>query len=279
MPVALLRASHPGPAFAVTALTVILGAGLGLGLDPVRLILVGLAMLAGQLSIGWSNDWIDADRDRAVERSDKPIATGAVSLALVRTAALIAAAAVIPLSFALGPWAGIVNVVGVASGWSYNAWLKRTVLSGLPYLVTFGLLPLFVTTSLPEPHAAAPWAIAAGALLGFGAHFANVLPDLQDDARTGVSGLPHRIGRIGSGIFAFGSLAISAVLIAFGPTVSGIALTSLGYFALIANLVIAAAGSYLVLTRPPTRLLFQLIIASALLDVALLALAGSAILA
>jgi 4-hydroxybenzoate polyprenyltransferase len=276
MPVALLRASHPGPAFAVTAVTAILGAGLGL--DPVRLVLLGLAMLAGQLSIGWSNDWIDADRDRAVARSDKPIATGAVSPGLVRNAAIVAAVAVIPLSFALGPWAGIVNVVGVASGWSYNAWLKRTIFSGVPYLVTFGLLPLFVTLSLPEPHAAAPWAIAAGALLGFGAHFANVLPDLQDDARTGVSGLPHRMGRVAAGVVAFGSLAVSAALIVFGPTTSGLAVSTLGYLAFVANLVIAASGVYLAQSRPPTRLLFQLIIASALLDVALLAFAGSAIL-
>jgi 4-hydroxybenzoate polyprenyltransferase len=277
MSVDLLRASHPGPAIAVTAVTVILG--VGLGLDPLHLALLGAAMLAGQLSIGWSNDWIDADRDRAVERSDKPVATGAVSVGAVRAAAIVAAVAMIPLSFALGPWAGVVNVVGVASGWAYNVGLKRTALSGVPYLVTFGLLPLFVTLSLPSPHLAAPWAIAAGALLGFGAHFANVLPDLALDARTGVRGLPHRLGQRGSGIIAFAALAGASGLTVFGPVASGTALTSFGYIGIVANVVIAIVGIGLVLTRPPTRLLFQLIIVSALLDVALLALAGTALLA
>ena len=32
------------------------------------------------------------------------------------------------------------------------------------------------------------------ALLGVGAHLLNVLPDLDDDAATGVRGLPHRLG-------------------------------------------------------------------------------------
>jgi 4-hydroxybenzoate polyprenyltransferase len=33
-----------------------------------------------------------------------------------------------------------------------------------------------------------------GALLGVGAHLLNVLPDLEEDAATGVRGLPHRLG-------------------------------------------------------------------------------------
>ena len=57
----MISASHPGPAVAVTLVTVILA--IGVGIDPARVVLVGAAMLAGQLSIGWSNDWIDADRD------------------------------------------------------------------------------------------------------------------------------------------------------------------------------------------------------------------------
>jgi 4-hydroxybenzoate polyprenyltransferase len=40
----------------------------------------------------------------------------------------------------------------------------------------------------------AAWVLAAGALLGVGAHLLNVLPDLADDEATGVRGLPHRLG-------------------------------------------------------------------------------------
>jgi len=37
-------------------------------------------------------------------------------------------------------------------------------------------------------------ALVAAALLGFAAHFANVLPVLRADAATGVRGLPQRLG-------------------------------------------------------------------------------------
>src|ERR1700728_1340764 len=61
---ALIIASHPIPSLAVTAMATLLTAeaappGFGAG----RVVLVALAVLAGQLSVGWSNDAIDADRD------------------------------------------------------------------------------------------------------------------------------------------------------------------------------------------------------------------------
>ncbi|WP_374945324.1 UbiA family prenyltransferase [Agreia sp.] len=273
----MIRASHPGPAVAVTLVTIILA--IGIGVDPLRVALVGAAMLAGQLSIGWSNDWIDADRDTAVARSDKPIASGLVTRRAVRAAALAAAVVAVPLSLLLGPLAAVVNVVGIASGWSYNAWLKRTPASGVPYLVTFGTLPLFVALSLAEPRAAVWWAIAVGALLGFGAHFANVLPDLDDDARTGVRGLPHMLGRRMSGVIAFASLAAASLVASIGIAVSSPSLSVVAAAGLFVGIAVAALGIVLALTRPPTRLLFQLIIASAVVDVVLLATAGSAIVA
>ncbi|HEY5231407.1 MAG TPA: UbiA family prenyltransferase, partial [Galbitalea sp.] len=90
---ALARSSHPGPSLAVTIITV--GLGFSAGLDAPRLALLGVAMLAGQLSVGLSNDWIDADRDAAVGRTDKPIVLGLISRAAVRDAALVCAAVMI----------------------------------------------------------------------------------------------------------------------------------------------------------------------------------------
>ena len=48
--------------------------------------LVVAAVLAGQLSVGWSNDLVDVGRDRRAGRTDKPLATGEASLAVVRGA-------------------------------------------------------------------------------------------------------------------------------------------------------------------------------------------------
>ena len=62
----LLRAAHGGPALAVVVLALLLG--VSFELSPARVLLVGLAVLAGQLSVGWSNDLIDEARDRAVGR-------------------------------------------------------------------------------------------------------------------------------------------------------------------------------------------------------------------
>ena len=74
---ALVQASHPEPAVAVTAVTALLAWGVGHDAGRHR---CGsrAAVLASQLAIGWVNDWLDADRDPAVGRTDKPVATGAI---------------------------------------------------------------------------------------------------------------------------------------------------------------------------------------------------------
>ncbi len=188
----LLRAAHAGPALAVVVLSLLLG--VADGLDGQRLVLVGLAVLAGQLSVGWSNDLIDAARDRAVARADKPLATGEVSTRSVTVACAIAVVATVVLSLACGVAAGLVHLLCVASAWAYNAGLKGTAWSWLPYAVSFGGLTVFVSLAGQPPAVPAWWVMVAGALLGVGAHLLNVLPDIADDEATGIRGLPHRVG-------------------------------------------------------------------------------------
>src|SRR5215470_1552026 len=98
---ALLIASHPGPSLAITALTTLLAVQAAPhGLGPV---LTAPALLAGQLSIGWSNDACDASRDAAAGRTDKPLARGDISARAVWTAAFVAAAAGLAMAFVIGP--------------------------------------------------------------------------------------------------------------------------------------------------------------------------------
>src|SRR4051794_13186079 len=144
----LVAACHPGPTVAVTALATALA--VSVDARPVR---VALAFLAGQLSVGWSNDWVDAERDRSVGRADKPVVQG-LPVPTLRLASLLAATACVPLSLALGPRAGGAHLVAVASAWSYNLWLKATLLSWLPYALSFGLLPNVITLVRGEW---APW--------------------------------------------------------------------------------------------------------------------------
>ena len=111
--------------------------------------LIGLAVLTGQLTIGWLNDLVDAERDRAVGRPDKPIAAGTISAQVVGVATGLAAAACVPLSLACGLAAGAAHLVAVGAGWAYDLGLKSSRLSVLPYVVCFGLLPVFVVLALP----------------------------------------------------------------------------------------------------------------------------------
>ena len=274
----LALATHPGPTVAVTLIVVVLAAGVGL--ESWRIALLGAVILTNQLSVGLSNDWLDADRDRSVGRTDKPVALGLVTVATARTAAFVTAATSVLLSALLGPAAALAHAVFLLSGWSYNLGLKRTPVSVLPYLVGFGILPAVVTLSAATPRGAAWWAIAAGAMLGVAAHFANVLPDLEDDARTGIRGLPHRLGRRATEAVTWAALVGAAALVALGNS----ARTPLALAGLLLVLVIAVVGLILgraAATRsaPATRLSFRLIIIAAVLVVLLLAMYGDAILA
>jgi 4-hydroxybenzoate polyprenyltransferase len=156
-------------------------------------VLVALAVLAGQLSVGWSNDARDAERDTAAGRTDKPAAVGLISARALWLAATVALVATLALAAALGPVSLVIDALMTAVAWSYNLGLKSTVWSGASYAIAFGLLPSFAASALPG-HPLARWPVTvAAALLGLGAHFANVLPDLTADARNGVRGLPQRI--------------------------------------------------------------------------------------
>jgi 4-hydroxybenzoate polyprenyltransferase len=211
----LVMATHAGPTVAVTTVATLLAVASGVG--PARTVLLLVAVLAGQASIGWSNDWLDAGRDRAVARADKPVVQGAVAPATLRTAALTAAGIAVVTSLALGVVPGVLLLVLVASGWAYNLGLKRTALSVVPYLTGFGALPAGVVAAAPGTPAAPWWLVAAGAALGGAAHFANVAPDLEDDLATGVRGLPHRLGAGTSAVLGAVLLGSAAGLLVLGP--------------------------------------------------------------
>ena len=276
---ALALSTHPGPSVAVTAITVVLG--IGVGLEPWRVAVLGLAFLLNQASVGLSNDWLDADRDRAVGRTDKPVARGDISPDVARNAAFIAAGLAIVLTIPLGWAATIAHAAFLASAWAYNLGAKGTVLSVVPYIVSFGILPLVVTLSLPQPALASPWAMAAGALLGIAAHFANVLPDLEDDAATGIRGLPHRLGPRAVGLTIAGALAAASLALVLGLGVAAAhpGIAAIQGAGLVVSLLLAVACAVLVLRGRATRWMFRLIILGALIDVALLALSGQRLLA
>lgn len=269
---ALLLACHPVPASAVTVFATVVAVAAGVPV-PVALLL-GSAALAGQLSVGWSNDWIDAGRDRAVDRRDKPVAAGAVGVGAVRAAALTAGALCVPLSLALGWRAGVLHLAAVASAWAYNVRLKGTRWSWAPYAFSFAALPSVATLTLPGHPLAPAWAAAAGGLLGIGAHLTNVVPDLVDDRATGVHGLAHRIGRRAAGLLAAVVLLAASTIVVLGPPGPAGAWAWAGLF-LAASLT--AVGAVATLRHERSRLPFTASIGVAAVAVALLVGAGSSL--
>ena len=247
-------------------MTVALAAGAGNGAGTC--LLVALAVFAGQLSIGWSNDAVDARRDAAVGRTDKPVAHRDGHAPHGRDRGSTRAGRHVPASLALGWRAGCAQLIGVTCGWAYNLGLKSTVWSWLPFAIAFAALPAVATYALPDPVAPPWWALAAGALIGVSAHLGNVLPDLAEDDATGVRGLPHRLGATvtaASGLAAaFGAGALVVVAPAGRPP-------WWAWLGLAAAALVAVAAFGVVRRRPSSEAAFYATMAVAAIGVALLA--------
>lgn len=217
---ALARACHPEPTLAVTAIAAGLAHGAG---APVAR--VAAAFLSGQLSVGWSNDWVDRDRDRRTGRTDKPVAMGWIEPRTVLVATGCAVLVLVPLSFANGWAAGVAHLTLVLAAWAYNLHVKQTALSWLPYAVGFGALPAFLSYGGLGPglHGGPPTLAVTGfaALFGIGVNFVNALPDAEEDEAMGMRHLPLLVARrTGTPLLIRISMVFTA-LAALGIVVSG----------------------------------------------------------
>lgn len=261
---AMVQASHPLPALAVSAVA----AGLALSADrtPASVVIATAAVFAGQLSVGWLNDLVDAPRDARVGRRDKPVATGAIGPGAVRAAFIVSAGAAVVLSLFSAPFGAAAHLAALLSAWAYDLGVKATAFSVAPFAFSFGLLPVFLFLGTPQAPLPPLWLIAAAAALGSAAHFVNVLPDLADDDATGVRGLPHRMGPRGGRIAAAALVLTASGLLVFGPSGPP---TTLTLTAVPLSAAILVAG-FLLDRRPRSRAAFRAVMLVALIDVALL---------
>jgi 4-hydroxybenzoate polyprenyltransferase len=208
---AYARACHPLPAAAVTA--VITVCGWALGWRGTELLGLALAVGVGQLSVGWSNDAIDADLDARSGRTSKPTVAGLVRPRELWVAAWCALVASALLSWAVaGGAGGSWYVLWLGAAWAYNLRLSRTSWSWLPYAVAFGSVPPLLTVGL-DGSAPAPWMVVVFAVVGVAAHLANALPDLEDDAAAGAGGAAVALGARRTAALAWGLLALGSAIL------------------------------------------------------------------
>lgn len=189
---ALLRASHFGPTVLVTTIAFFTAKFEFSTFDSIQ---IALAIFAGQLVVGWSNDVIDFPLDTAANRVKKPLVSGAISVGLLEKLIPIALLSAAAISFIgpLGLSGTLVHLLGLLSATLYNLKLKSTIFSPLPYIISFGALPwaIFLAAGTNPPL----WLYLALALFTTAFHFLNVVKDLQWDIEQGVLGLPQRIGK------------------------------------------------------------------------------------
>src|SRR5680860_508194 len=154
--------------------------------------------------------------------------------------------------------------VGPTSRW-------RTAPSMLPWYVgAWSPRPWPVSCSRSSPAGAAgsppvgppAWMVLTASALGVAAHFLNTLPDFDDDAATGVQGLPHRVGATASRVIATVLLVAASAVAVLGPSgaPSGWAWGALAVVVALAAVALVGRG------RAP----FYAAIAIALVDVVLL---------
>jgi 4-hydroxybenzoate polyprenyltransferase len=196
-----------------------------------RIALVAAAVAGSQVVTGALNDWADRDRD-AASGQDKPIPAGLVSpggaLRLAAAGAVLQLAASLPLGAAFV----LLGAAATASAVAYDVWLSRTPLSVLPYLVSFGILPLWVASGVGAPVERVAGAVPLAAAFAGAAHLANTLRDWDTDARSGSRSLAQVLGRRTSHIVASGvrlgvGRGVGVALLAGGRVTPGVAVGGL----------------------------------------------------
>jgi len=204
-----LRAAHFGPTVIVTTITFLLALSQYSFIDSLR---VAIAIFAGQLVVGWSNDFIDAPLDIAAQRTKKPIVSKELNPEQLKKSIFGAlfVALILSLFSPLGLTGTLIHFLGILSATFYNLKLKSTILSPFPYIVSFGALPwaIYLSAGNKPPL----WLYLDFMLIAVAFHFFNVLKDFQWDINQGVLGLPQRLGR-NAGLVIPISLVISAILV------------------------------------------------------------------
>lgn len=223
-PVLLARAAHPRQAL-LTASALAACAALA-GRPGREVALVGATVLVGQVVLGLHNDVVDAARDArhiaGANTRSKPVGDGRLDAATVWFWICCGVLLLIPLAVNNGVIAGacyLVAVLVAALGNLDSGLIRRGLLSWLPWAVSFGLYPAFLSYGgwggQAEGNPPEPAIVALAALFGIGVHFLTALWGLVADNEDGWTYLPLRLGsRLGATRLLLATLLYLAVVAA-----------------------------------------------------------------
>ncbi len=148
-----------------------------------------------QFSISAFNDYFDRDMDRG--RPEKPVASGVVGARMALLVGAFFGLVSLLLSLPFGLWLTLLTAIGLAGGLLYDAGLKYTAFSWLPFCIAFPTLPLWAWVGV-HPDGNLPgsllWVVPVAAVMTLGIHLADTIPDLEKDTAAGAMGLAHRLG-------------------------------------------------------------------------------------
>ena len=215
-------ATHFPQALAMVVLTQLLG--YVLGVKDSGLLHLFLAAASGQAFIGWSNDYIDADLDKSLERTAKPVVRDQLQKSDLVIPMIASLFVVVPTSFlAGGLTGGLAHLVAVASAFTYNRYVCRTSLSWLPYAISFGAYPLFLAQTASREFYPTTGLYLICALIGVVIHLLNAVPDIEIDRKAGLGGFAVSLGRTGS-------LVIVGVIVVFVIVIASFELNQVSFF-------------------------------------------------
>lgn len=218
-----LELTHPYAAGVIFVATIVFSllAHEGFAPDPLLFLRVVGMVALGQACVGMTNELLDLPQDRLV-KPHRPLVDGRASPAIARTLAWGVGLGSLFLGLTFG-WVGVLfSILGTGAGLLYNIWLKGTVMSWLPYAVSFSLLPVWPFVAFDNWKPALAWIWLLILPVSIVLNIAQSLSDIDDDKTLGIDGLAGYFGRRRALRLMWIASALTIVLVLLTGSASGL---------------------------------------------------------
>jgi len=151
------------------------------------------AVLLTQLAISLHNDYCDRQLD-SVTKPWRALPSGLLSPASALAAAVALTALGLLAAWSIGRTVMLLLAACTAAGFLYNAWLKRTLWTWVPFWLALPTLAVCAFTAVGRLPSHLWLAYVIGAPLVLSIYLADTLMDIEADTTLGVHGLAQWLG-------------------------------------------------------------------------------------